>query len=83
MEVKEAKQTAKLSKPKYEELPEIPDYERPELEKFEKPTFTQTPKKVKEKVSGYTHTFLIMKLKFFMKMYFVDISEVPFSEIGF
>lgn len=26
-------------KPKYEELPEIPDYERPQLEKYEKPTF--------------------------------------------
>lgn len=27
--------------PKYEELPEIPDYERPPLEKFEKPEFTK------------------------------------------
>lgn len=35
---KHAKVTAA---PKYEELPEIPDYERPPLEKFEKPEFTK------------------------------------------
>lgn len=29
-------------KPKYEELPEIPDYERPQLEKYEKSEFTPT-----------------------------------------
>lgn len=28
------------AKPKYEELPEIPDYERPTLEKYEKSEFT-------------------------------------------
>lgn len=28
------------AKPKYEELPEIPDYERPDLEKYEKSDFT-------------------------------------------
>ncbi|EDW50927.1 GM26811 [Drosophila sechellia] len=28
------------AKPKYEELPEIPDYERPQLEKYEKSDFT-------------------------------------------
>lgn len=30
------------AKPKYEELPEIPDYERPALEKYEKSDFTPT-----------------------------------------
>lgn len=41
---------AKTSKaPKYEELPVIPDYERVELEKFEKPEFDKT---VKPKVSA-------------------------------
>lgn len=60
METKEAKQTAKISKPKYEDLPEIPDYERPELEKFEKPTFTQTPKKTKETVSIYSSFFIFI-----------------------
>lgn len=39
---KEAKH-AKVT-PKYEELPEIPDYERPELEKFEKPEFGKNQK---------------------------------------
>lgn len=37
-------------KKKAEDLPEIPDYERPELEKFEKPTFTQTTKEKPDKV---------------------------------
>lgn len=44
VEGKEAKH-AKVSGPKkYEELPEIPDYERPELEKFEKPEFGKNQK---------------------------------------
>lgn len=44
VEGKEAKH-AKVSAPKkYEELPEIPDYERPELEKFEKPEFGKNQK---------------------------------------
>lgn len=37
------KTKAKVVKPKkYEDLPEIPDYERPELEKYEKSDFTAT-----------------------------------------
>lgn len=35
-----------VAKPKYEELPEIPDYERPELEKYEK---TDLDEKEREK----------------------------------
>lgn len=31
--------TKPKAKSKYEDLPEIPDYERPQLEKFEKPEF--------------------------------------------
>lgn len=46
----------KVAKPKYEELPEIPDYERPELEKYEKSDFdptdfskkTEVPKKMEK-----------------------------------
>lgn len=47
-EAKKAKVTS--VKKKAEDLPEIADYERPELEKFEKPTFTQTTKDKPEKV---------------------------------
>lgn len=36
----------KATKSKYEELPEIPDYERPELEKYEESDFNPS-KKVK------------------------------------
>lgn len=36
----------KATKSKYEELPEIPDYERPELEKYEETDFNPN-KKVK------------------------------------
>lgn len=40
-ETAKPKAKAKLkAKPKYEELPEIPDYERPQLEKYEKSEFT-------------------------------------------
>lgn len=41
-EAKKAKVTS--VKKKAEELPEIADYDRPDLEKFEKPEFTQTTK---------------------------------------
>lgn len=37
-----------MAKSKYEDLPEIPDYERPDLETYEKTDFdpTKPPKKV-------------------------------------
>lgn len=49
-EVKKAKATT--VKKKAEELPEIPDYERPDLEKYEKisPTPTTREKPEKDKV---------------------------------
>lgn len=48
VEGKDAKH-AKISAPKkYEEMPEIPDYDRPQLEKFEKPEFEKN-----KKVSNY------------------------------
>lgn len=64
-EVKKAKVTS--VKKKAEELPEIPDYERPELEKFEKPTFTQTTKEKPEKDTKVctellTDTYIIYQL---------------------
>lgn len=44
VEGKDAKHAKVSAAPKYEELPEIPDYERPELEKFDKPEFGKTNK---------------------------------------
>lgn len=44
VEGKEAKHAKVSASKKYEELPEIPDYERPELEKFEKPEFGKNQK---------------------------------------
>lgn len=38
-----AKKTGIKKPKKYEELPQIPDYERPELEKYEESNFTPTP----------------------------------------
>ena len=47
-EAKKAKVTS--VKKKAEDLPEIADYDRPDLEKFEKPEFTQTTKDKPDKV---------------------------------
>lgn len=47
-EVKKAKVTS--VKKKAEDLPEIADYDRPELEKYEQMTFTPTTKEKPEKV---------------------------------
>lgn len=44
LEGKDAKHAKVSAAPKYEELPEIPDYERVELEKFDKPEFGKTKK---------------------------------------
>lgn len=49
----------KATKSKYEELPEIPDYERPELEKYEESDFNPS-KKVKptrRELSSYQTIF--------------------------
>lgn len=43
-EPKDKPKKAKGTKSKYEELPEIPDYERPPLEKYEKNDFDPTKK---------------------------------------
>jgi hypothetical protein len=43
-EPKEKPKAKKASKSKYEELPEIPDYERPVLEKYEESAFDPTKK---------------------------------------
>lgn len=45
-EPKDKPKAKKATKSKYEELPEIPDYERPDLEKYDKSDFDPT-KKVK------------------------------------
>lgn len=65
-EVKKAKVTS--VKKKAEELPEIPDYERPELEKYEKisPTPTVREKPEPEKVS---FLFPVHFLKLSIKTY--------------
>ncbi len=44
VEGKDAKHAKVSAAPKYEELPEIPDYERTELEKFDKPEFGKAKK---------------------------------------
>lgn len=44
VEGKDAKHAKVSAAPKYEELPEIPDYEHVELEKFDKPEFGKTKK---------------------------------------
>lgn len=41
---KDKPKAKKASKAKYEELPEIPDYERPDLEKYDKSDFDPTKK---------------------------------------
>lgn len=46
-EPKDKPKAKKATKAKYEELPEIPDYERPVLEKYEKNDFDPN-KKVKK-----------------------------------
>lgn len=43
-EPKNKPKAKKATKAKYEELPEIPDYERPKLEKYEKSDFDPTKK---------------------------------------
>lgn len=42
--LKDKPKAKKAAKSKYEELPEIPDYERPPLEKYEKSDFDPTKK---------------------------------------
>lgn len=41
---KDKPKAKKAAKSKYEELPEIPDYERPELEKYEESAFDASKK---------------------------------------
>lgn len=41
---KDKPKAKKATKSKYEELPEIPDYERPELEKYEESDFNANKK---------------------------------------
>lgn len=43
-EPKDKPKAKKAAKSKYEELPEIPDYERPELEKYEESDFDPSKK---------------------------------------
>lgn len=52
---------AKISAPKYADMPEIEEYERPELEKYEKPEFekTEKPKKVRTKRFQSHHILLL------------------------
>lgn len=52
-EAKKAKVTS--VKKKAEDLPEIADYDRPELEVFEKPEFTKTTKDKPDKVKTETN----------------------------
>lgn len=68
---KDAQKAKKATKSKYEELPEIPDYEHPDLEKYDKSDFDPTKKVMNQSARSpyYELCFYMIKSpKFFAQL---------------